>query len=101
MNIRWTSKNPKTLKQYLEVKQYSRNLIASFLLSRRTQELKSAQDRSTSFDTQDDQYKVDLLIENFGEKNPEFNEIYTSSLKLLSASFKSTNKKLVSKVKRI
>ena len=38
MNIFWSSNNKETLKQYLEVMQDSGYLIASFLLSRQTQD---------------------------------------------------------------
>ena len=73
MNMLRTSKNQETFKQYLEVNQDSRHLFASFLLSRKTQDPNSVQDRSMLLKNQDNKHKGDLFIQ-------QFDKIYTSSI---------------------
>ena len=56
----WSYKNKETLIQYLEVKQGSIYLLASFLESRNQQYPKYVQDRSILFQNPDYKYKGDL-----------------------------------------
>ena len=67
MNMFWTSRNQETLKKYSEDNQDSRYLFASFLPSRKTQDLNSVQDRSMLLKNQDNKHKGDLYIQQFDE----------------------------------
>ena len=62
MNIFWSSNNKESLKQYLEVMQDSGYLLASFLLSRQTQD--------PNF-VKDDKYKNSTIFQ-ISEPNDNF-----------------------------